>query len=87
MEKIDVIVQVYGTPWQTLCTLKSLMLHSGYLIDKIYLIEEFQHPFKDNIENVFKYNLPIIHKKYDKFINIYGTWAKDVPIENIRHQW
>ena len=27
--KVDVCINVYGKPWQTLCTLKSLMKHSG----------------------------------------------------------
>ena len=33
MKKVDVIVHAYGKPWQTLCTLKSLMSHSGEHID------------------------------------------------------
>lgn len=87
MIKVDVILQVYGKPWQTLCTIESLMQNSGQHIDKIYLMEEFKHPFKDNISEVFKYDYPIVHKKHKKWVNIYGTWAKDVPEENIRHQW
>lgn len=39
-DKVDVIINVYGKPWQTLCTLKSLMKYSGKYIDKIYFIEE-----------------------------------------------
>ncbi len=39
MEKVDVVINVYGKPWQTLCTLKSLMFHSGKHIDKIFLIK------------------------------------------------
>jgi hypothetical protein len=85
--KVDVTIQVYGKPWQTLCTLKSLMTHSEQWVDKIYLTEEAKHPFNDNIDLIFKYDFPIIHKKYKNWVNIYGTWAKDVPKENIRHQW
>jgi len=85
--KVDVGIQVYGKPWQTLCTLESLMVHSKQWIDKIYLMEETKHPFDDKINVIFEYDYPIVHKKYNKFVNIYGTWAKDVPVENIRHQW
>ena len=38
--KVDVCINVFGKPWQTLCTLKSLMKHSGDKIDKIYFIKE-----------------------------------------------
>ena len=85
--KVDVIINVYGKPWQTLCTLESLMVHNEQWIDKIYLIEEAKHPFGDNIDLIFKYDYPIKHKKYKNWVNIYRTWAKDVPKENIRHQW
>jgi hypothetical protein len=43
MEIVDVIINVYGKPWQTICTLKSLIKHSGNHIDKIYLIEEISN--------------------------------------------
>ncbi len=86
-EKCDVIIQTFGKPWQLLCTLKSLIEWSGEHIDKIYLMEEFTHPFNDNIEEVFKHNIPIIHKKNDRFINIYQTRSSEVPIDLIRHQW
>jgi hypothetical protein len=39
MEKVDVVIHVYGKPWQTLCTLKSLMKHSGKHIDKIFFVK------------------------------------------------
>ena len=44
LEKVDVVISVYGKPWQTLCTLKSLMMHSGEHIDKIFLIKEKNQP-------------------------------------------
>ena len=43
-EKIDIIVNVYGKPWQTLCSLKSLLKYSGEHIDKIYFINERENP-------------------------------------------
>jgi hypothetical protein len=39
MKKVDVLIPIYGKPWQTLCTLKSLMRHSGEHIDKIFFIK------------------------------------------------
>ena len=49
MQKVDVIINLYGKPWQTLCALKSLMKHSGNHIDKIYVTEEKFHPYNDEI--------------------------------------
>ena len=54
-DKVDVIINVYGKPWQTLCTLKSLMKHSGNHIDKIYFIEEREQPYKSNVNDILKY--------------------------------
>lgn len=34
--KIDVCINAYGKPWQTLCTLKSLMKHSSEHISLKY---------------------------------------------------
>lgn len=86
-DKVDVIIQVYGKPYQTICTLKSLIKHSGKWIDKIYFLEEFEHPFGDKVKWVVDKFDNIIHHKYDKKVNIYGIKSKDVPLENIRHQF
>lgn len=59
--KVDVIINVYGKPWQTLCTLKSLMKHSGHYIDKIYFIEEKKQPYDDNVKFILGYFDNIIH--------------------------
>lgn len=85
-KSIDVIIQTYGKQWQLLNTMASLFEHSEKWIDKIYLIEESKHPFGDNINEVFKYDFPIIHK-VNKWINIYQTPTNLVPIGSIRHQW
>ena len=61
MNKVDVIVNVYGKPWQTLCTLKSLLKVSGEHIDKIYLIEEKVQPYGDNIVFILKEFDNLIH--------------------------
>lgn len=44
MKKIDVVLNVYGKPYQTAVTLLSLLKFSGDLIDKIYFIEEPKQP-------------------------------------------
>jgi len=53
--KIDVVINVYGKPWQTLCTLKSLMINSGHHIDKIFLIKESEQPYSEDIDWIFDY--------------------------------
>lgn len=45
---VDVAINVYGKPYQTLVALKTLMLHSGRHIDKIYFILE-----KDQIDDEY----------------------------------
>jgi len=55
MKKVDVIINVYGKPWQTICTLKSLLKHSGKHIDKIYLIKEKEQPYGEIIDWVYGY--------------------------------
>ncbi len=47
--KIDVVLNVFGKPWQTLVALKTLLLHSGKWIDKIYFIEERQQPYSEKV--------------------------------------
>ena len=66
-QKIDVVINVYGKPYQTLCTLKSLMLHSGKHIDKIYLIEELQQPYGENIDFILNEFDNLIHFKPNKY--------------------
>ena len=66
-DKVDVIINVYGKPWQTLCTLKSLMKHSGNHIDKIYFIEEREQPYKSNVNDILKYFDNIIHFIPEKY--------------------
>lgn len=55
MKKVDVIINVYGKPWQTLCTLKSLLKHSGQHIDKIFFIKEKEQPYNENIDWLTEY--------------------------------
>src|SRR4051794_13139837 len=42
--KVDVVINVYGKPYNTAATLYSLLKHSGQWIDKIYFITEKRQP-------------------------------------------
>ncbi len=62
MEKIDVCVNVYGKPYQTLVTLKTLLEHSGHLIDKIFFVQE-----RNQLDG-YDYKIIEDNLKYDKLI-------------------
>jgi hypothetical protein len=69
MEKVDVIINVYGKPYQTLCTLKSLMEHCESHIDMIYFINERYSLFNDDaiwitkcFSNIDPYIPPVNHE-------------------------
>ena len=52
---VDVAINVYGKPYQTCATLKTLMSYSGEHIDKIYFIQEKkQPPWGANFDIVLK---------------------------------
>jgi hypothetical protein len=55
MKKVDVVINVFGKPWQTICTLKSLLKHSGEHIDKIFIIKEKEQPYNENINFIFNF--------------------------------
>jgi hypothetical protein len=68
MEKVDVIINVYGKPYQTFCTLKSLMEHCASHIDKIFFICELEEPFNNSalhiandFDNTEVYMPPVNH--------------------------
>jgi hypothetical protein len=71
---VDVAINVYGKPYQTLAALKTLMLHSGAHIDKIFFIQERKQP-------PWGANLDIVVKRFDtielfipkQFLSIYYT--------------
>jgi hypothetical protein len=87
MEKIDVIINVYGKPWQTLCTLKSLMHHSGRHIDRIYLIEERQQP--EDVRWIYSYfdNLITYVPFRYEFAKNTVNFRNDVDRFSIRYQY
>lgn len=45
--KVDVAINYFGKPYQTLLTIESLLEHSGEHLDVIYLIKEPQQPRAD----------------------------------------
>jgi len=84
--KTDVIINVYGKPFQTLCTLKSLLLHSGNHIDKIYATVERQHPYNDNSEWALDLLVGIVIYNPDSYVFMpyEGSHANSL---NIRYQY
>lgn len=87
MNKVDVIVSVYGKPFQTLCTLKSLYAQSGHWIDKLYFLEEAQHPFNDEVAWIMEYFENVEHYKPKNHYNPYTIKSSHVPHSNVRHQY
>ena len=77
MEKIDVCVNVCGKPYQTLITLKSLLEHSGNLIDKIFFIEEKNQPSEYDYK-IIEENLN--YDKLIKFIPQHHLWINRTDI-------
>jgi len=75
MEKIDVCVNVLGKPYQTLITLKTLLMHSSDWIDKIYFIEESQQPI-DYDFNFIQSNLNFENLIRHKTKHFFG-WSYD----------
>lgn len=84
---VDVIISVYGKPWQTLATLKSLYHHSGQHIDKLFFLEEAEHPFNGKVDWVLGELRDVIHYKPASHVNPYSMPSSKVPYENIRHQY
>ena len=74
MEKIDVAINVYGKPYQTAVTLKSLMKYSGDKINKIYLSFEKEQPYGHTIEDFLPLlvDLPI-----EYYFPKYFFWTRD----------
>lgn len=63
--KVDVCVNVFGKPYQTLVTLKSLIENCGENIDKIYYVEEVSQPQGYDFE-IIKNNLG--YKNIERYV-------------------
>jgi hypothetical protein len=87
--KVDVIINVYGKPWQTICTLKSLQKYSGNNIDKIYLIKEKNQPYNENIDFISKYfdNIITYTPKYYNFTKHHVNHNDIDDILSVRYQY
>lgn len=88
--QVDVVIQIYGKPWQSLCTLFSLVHHSRAWIDTIYILEEPRHPFGDHIggflRRIKRLGIPVIHQRHTT-----ACPSEETPIgasrDSIRYQW
>lgn len=87
--KIDVVINVYGKPWQTLCTLKSLMKHSSKHIDKIFLIKEKEQPYNEEIGWIFSYfdNLIVYTPNKYNFMTKTINMVNDIDRYGVRYQY
>lgn len=70
--KVDIIISVFGKPWQTLCTLKSLMKYSSKHIDRIFFIQETHQPYNDQVDWVVNH-FDNIDKVIPPNYNFYGV--------------
>lgn len=88
-KKVDVCINVYGKPWQTLCTLKSLMSHSSKHIDKIFLIKEKKQPYNEEIEWLYDYfdNLIIYEPETYVFLHTDPLNNPQFNVSDIRYQY
>jgi len=89
MKKIDVIINVFGKPWQTLCTLKSLMKHSGQHIDKIFFIKEKEQPYGDKVDWIYEYfdNLIVFEPSSYCFITFGLNYQDENERNKVRYQY
>jgi len=87
--KVDVIINVFGKPWQTLATLKTLLKHSGQHIDKIFMIKEVKQLNDENIDFIFKHipNLEVFTPR-DYIFTIHNLDYKNENQRfNVRYQY
>jgi hypothetical protein len=89
MNKVDVIINVYGKPWQTLSTLKSLLKHSKQHIDKIFLIKEKQQPNNENVTWIYDYfdNLIVYEPNTYSFISSSIDYKNENDRFKVRYQY
>lgn len=73
-QKVDVTLNIYGKPWQTLCTVKSLLQYSGKWIDKIYMTIEKHHPYDDDPRWILNHIDCVSYTPKDYFFTK-GTWG------------
>lgn len=87
MKKVDVCINVFGKPYQTLVTLKSLLKYNYDYINKIYLIEEAKQPHPTDFEfikNELNYD-NLVHFKPKHHLWVYDTQCQLLTDINYRH--
>jgi hypothetical protein len=52
MPNVDVAICVYGKPYQTVATLASLFHHCGQHIGRVFIQEEKQQPFREQVDYI-----------------------------------
>jgi hypothetical protein len=89
MDKVDVCINVFGKPWQTICTLESLMLNCEKYIDKIYVIREKEQPYNDKVDWIDDYfdNLIFYTPKNYNFIKKDFNFLDSDDILSFRYQY
>ncbi len=68
--KVDVVINCYGKPYQTIATLQSLLSFNAGYIDRIFLIVEKKQPFFSRFQRIKKIfpNVEVFTPKYFEFI-------------------
>ena len=82
--KVDVVINVFGKPYQTAVTLFSLLEHSSQHIDKIYFIEEREQPHGDSVNHIIPwFGKRLIYYKPSLYLGLIG-YKEHVGNENYR---
>ncbi len=72
--KVDVAINIYGKPYQTIVAINSLLKYSGKHINKIYFIVEKQQPNLEDIE-IIKKNIQFENVEYFTPSIFLGWWS------------
>ncbi|PWJ59442.1 hypothetical protein CLV98_102275 [Dyadobacter jejuensis] len=86
--KVDVVMNVYGKPYQTAVSILSLLKHSGQWIDKIYFIEEKKQPHGANfdfIKEMLGDRLVYFKPKFWWYVRNQMEWRQLFRLPMFRH--
>jgi len=88
--KIDVVINVYARPYQTMLSLMSLMRYCEDYIDKIYYIEEYDKKKTDYITTKENEIVQFFFKKYhDRIIYYtpkYWNWVNSIDYKSLQYK-
>jgi hypothetical protein len=82
---VDIAINVYGKPYQTLVALKTLVIHSGIHIDKIYFIREKKQPHGVNFDIIFNRIDNLIIFEPELFLSLDQAKRENFIDESYRH--